>query len=116
MDFVEGTGISDGEARLAAGTSPAEVARTLIDAFADGLYKRAVLHADPHPGNLLVQGGPGGPRLVLLDHGLTMDLEPSFVATLSRMVGRSEERRVGQECRSRRTPHHYKKNTHGSAT
>jgi predicted unusual protein kinase regulating ubiquinone biosynthesis (AarF/ABC1/UbiB family) len=63
------------------------VAETLNDAFAEGLFRRGVLHADPHPGNLLVQPGPDGPRLVLLDHGLTMDLEPSFVATLARMVG-----------------------------
>src|SRR3712207_9531786 len=27
-------------------------------------------------------------------------------------VIRSEERRVGQECRSRRSPHHYKNKTH----
>jgi predicted unusual protein kinase regulating ubiquinone biosynthesis (AarF/ABC1/UbiB family) len=91
MDFVEGIRISDRDALVAAGIDPAAVARTLIDAFAEGLYKRAVLHADPHPGNLLVQPGPEGPHLVLLDHGLTMDLEPSFVATLSRMVGAMRE-------------------------
>lgn len=91
MDFVEGVRISDREALVAAGIDPAEVAETLIDAFADGLYRRGVLHADPHPGNLLVQGGPDGPRLVLLDHGLTMDLDPPFVAALSRMVGAMRE-------------------------
>lgn len=91
MDFVEGIRISDREALLAAGIDPSAVAQTLIDAFAEGLYRRGVLHADPHPGNLLVQPGPEGPRLVLLDHGLTMDLEPSFVAALSRMVGAMRE-------------------------
>ena len=48
---------------------------------------RGVLHADPHPGNLLVQPGPGQPRLVLLDHGLTLALEPSLIAALEDMVG-----------------------------
>src|SRR3712207_1083483 len=91
MDFVEGIRISDRDALIAAGIDPSAVAERLIDAFADGLYRRGVLHADPHPGNLLVQPGPDGPRLVLLDHGLTMDLEPSFVAALSRMVGAMRE-------------------------
>ena len=87
MEFVEGVRISDREALLAAGIDPGKVAETLNDAFAEGLFRHGVLHADSHPGNLLVQPGPDGPRLVLLDHGLTMDLEPSFVAALARMVG-----------------------------
>ena len=87
MDFVEGIRISDRDALAAAGVDPAAVAETLNDAFAEGLFRHGVLHADPHPGNLLVQPGPDGPRLVLLDHGLTMELDPSFAATLGRMVG-----------------------------
>jgi ubiquinone biosynthesis protein len=42
-----------------------------------------ILHGDPHPGNLLVQPGP---RLVLLDHGLTVALAPSLVASLNKLV------------------------------
>jgi predicted unusual protein kinase regulating ubiquinone biosynthesis (AarF/ABC1/UbiB family) len=87
MDFLEGVRISDRDGLAAAGIDPGKVAQTLNDAFAEGLFRHGVLHADPHPGNLLVQPGPDGPRLVLLDHGLTMDLEPSFVATLARMIG-----------------------------
>jgi len=87
MDFLEGVRISDRNGLAAAGIDPGRVAQALNDAFAEGLFRHGVLHADPHPGNLLVQPGPDGPRLVLLDHGLTMDLEPSFVATLARMVG-----------------------------
>jgi len=91
MDFVEGVRISDREALVAAGTDPGEVAERLNDVFAEGLFRHGVLHADPHPGNLLVQPGPDGPRLVLLDHGLTMDLEPSLVANLARMIGAMRE-------------------------
>ena len=87
MDFVEGIRISDREALVAAGVDPSEVAGRLNDAFAEGLFRHGVLHADPHPGNLLVQPGPDGPRLVLLDHGLTLELEESFVGVLARMVG-----------------------------
>lgn len=42
-----------------------------------------LLHADPHPGNLFVQPGP---RIVLLDHGLTMRLQPTLVHALGEMV------------------------------
>ena len=87
MDYVEGIGISEREALLASGIDPTAVAEGLNDAFAEGLFRHGVLHADPHPGNLLVQPGPEGPRLVLLDHGLTLELEDSFVATLEGMVG-----------------------------
>jgi ubiquinone biosynthesis protein len=83
MELAEGVKITDTEALVEAGISPRKVALLLNDAYADQLLRRGVLHADPHPGNLLVQHGP---RLVLLDHGLTLALEPSFIATLERMV------------------------------
>jgi predicted unusual protein kinase regulating ubiquinone biosynthesis (AarF/ABC1/UbiB family) len=84
MGFMEGVKITDKEALVEAGISPREVAELLNDAYADQLFRRGVLHADPHPGNLLVQPGP---RLVLLDHGLTLALDPPFVAALDTMVG-----------------------------
>ena len=86
MDLMEGVRITDRDALLEAGIEPGAVAELLNDAYADQLFNRNVLHADPHPGNILVQPGLGGPKLVLLDHGLTLKLEPDFVATLARMV------------------------------
>ena len=87
MEYVDGVKITDREALEAAGMDPREVAALLNDAYADQLFRRGVLHADPHPGNLFVQPGLEGPRLVLLDHGLTISLEPDFTAALGRMVG-----------------------------
>jgi predicted unusual protein kinase regulating ubiquinone biosynthesis (AarF/ABC1/UbiB family) len=84
MDLVKGVKITDKEALSRAGIEPREVAALLMDVYADQLFERGVLHADPHPGNILVQPGP---RLVLLDHGLTLALEPSFIVALERMVG-----------------------------
>jgi ubiquinone biosynthesis protein len=83
MGFVEGVKITDREALIEAGIEPREVAELLNDAYADQLFGRDIFHADPHPGNLLVQPGP---RLVLLDHGLTLALDPPFVAALDNMV------------------------------
>ena len=83
MELIEGIRITDRDALQEAGIEPREVAELLNDLYADQLFERNTLHADPHPGNILVQPGP---RLVLLDHGLTLDIEPGFATTLSRMV------------------------------
>lgn len=86
MELMEGVRITDRDALLEAGIEPRAVAELLNDAYADQLFGHNILHADPHPGNLLVQQGRNGPKLVLLDHGLTLKLEPDFAATLARMV------------------------------
>ncbi|MDQ4126844.1 MAG: AarF/UbiB family protein, partial [Actinomycetota bacterium] len=86
MQYVEGVKITDAERLKAAGLEPREVAELLNDAYAEQLFTHGVLHADPHPGNLLVQQTGSGPRLVLLDHGLTLGLDPSFVTALGRLV------------------------------
>src|SRR5258707_9291699 len=83
MDYIEGIKITDREALEQAGISPHEVAWLLNDLYADQMLHLGILHADPHPGNLLVQPGP---RLVLLDHGLTAPLAPSLVDALRKMV------------------------------
>ena len=83
MDYIHGIKITDREALEQAGISPHEVAWLLNDLYADQMLHLGILHADPHPGNLLVQPGP---RLVLLDHGLTVPLTPSLVDALKKMV------------------------------
>jgi predicted unusual protein kinase regulating ubiquinone biosynthesis (AarF/ABC1/UbiB family) len=59
------------------------VAHLLNDVYAEQLLRHGVLHADPHPGNLLVQPGP---RLVVLDHGLNGALSPALGHALARVV------------------------------
>ena len=83
MELIEGIRITDRDSMLEAGIEPGEVAELLNDAYADQLFNRNILHADPHPGNILLQPGP---KLVLLDHGLTLGIDPDFAATLAKMV------------------------------
>ncbi len=83
MEFVDGVKITDREALLHAGISPSAVARLLNDVYAEQIFRLGILHADPHPGNLFVQPGP---KLVLLDHGLTVHLKPTLVQALGEMV------------------------------
>jgi predicted unusual protein kinase regulating ubiquinone biosynthesis (AarF/ABC1/UbiB family) len=83
MEFIDGVKITDRAAMLDAGISPSAVARLLNDVYAEQIFRLGILHADPHPGNLFVQTGP---RLVILDHGLTVLLKPTLVQALGEMV------------------------------
>ena len=83
MDYVEGIKITDRVALERAGIEPRQVARLLNEVYAEQVLRLGRLHADPHPGNLFVQPGP---RLVMLDHGLTVKLRPALVSALSAMV------------------------------
>ncbi len=83
MEYIEGIKITDREALERAGISPHDVAQLLNFVYGDQMLHLGILHADPHPGNLFVQPGP---RLVLLDHGLTVSLSPSLVASLNKLV------------------------------
>ncbi len=78
MEFVEGIKISDVDALDAAGIDRARVSALLVECFAEQVLTHGFFHADPHPGNLRIQTGPDGPRLVLLDFGLAKDLPPNF--------------------------------------
>jgi len=76
MEFMPGIKITDVEALRAAGVDVDRVTQILVEAFCRQILTHGFFHADPHPGNLLVQ--PDGPRLVLLDFGLSKDLPPRF--------------------------------------
>lgn len=83
MEYMDGIKITDRAALERAGIAPRPVAELLNDVYADQMLRRGILHADPHPGNILVQPGP---RLALLDHGLTIPLAPALVESLRQMV------------------------------
>lgn len=83
MEFVEGIKITDRSGLASEGIDAHAVAELLNDVYAEQMLQLGLLHADPHPGNLLVQPGP---RLVMLDHGLTVELRPRLVGALSTMV------------------------------
>ncbi len=76
MEFMPGIKITDVEGLRAAGVDVDRVTQILVESFCRQILTHGFFHADPHPGNLLVQ--PEGPRLVLLDFGLSKDLPPRF--------------------------------------
>eukprot|EP00096_Caligus_rogercresseyi_P010930 TRINITY_DN4134_c0_g1_i1.p1 TRINITY_DN4134_c0_g1~~TRINITY_DN4134_c0_g1_i1.p1 ORF type:complete len:541 (-),score=132.94 TRINITY_DN4134_c0_g1_i1:76-1698(-) len=72
MEYIHGAKISDKDALAALGIDLKGLGRDLIETFAEQICKTGFVHADPHPGNLLVRKRKGNPghELVILDHGL----------------------------------------------
>ncbi|XP_044859688.1 uncharacterized aarF domain-containing protein kinase 5 isoform X2 [Mauremys mutica] len=70
-DYCEGCKINNVESIRAQGLDLRDTADKLIQMFAEQIFYTGFIHADPHPGNVLVRRGPDGKaQLVLLDHGL----------------------------------------------
>ncbi|MEW5853201.1 MAG: AarF/ABC1/UbiB kinase family protein [Myxococcota bacterium] len=82
MEFVEGVRLQDW-----LGTASAEAARDmglrLLRVHVDMLYRHHLLHADPHPGNFLVDTAG---NLVVLDFGCVREYEPAFVDDMVRLL------------------------------
>jgi len=73
--FVEGKKISDTAALDAMGIDKKDVAQRLVRTYCQMIFVDGVYHADPHPGNILVdkQG-----RIILLDFGAVAELSPQM--------------------------------------
>uniref|UniRef100_A0A6Q2Z1R5 ABC1 atypical kinase-like domain-containing protein n=1 Tax=Esox lucius TaxID=8010 RepID=A0A6Q2Z1R5_ESOLU len=70
-EFCEGCKINNVEEIRRQGLSLRDTADKLIRTFAEQIFYTGFIHADPHPGNVLVRRGPGKKaELILLDHGL----------------------------------------------
>src|SRR5271155_1634576 len=75
MELVEGIKVTDIDALERAGIDKHLVSQKLVEIFCDQVLRDGFFHADPHPGNILIQPGP---RIVLLDFGLAKDFPPAF--------------------------------------
>jgi aarF domain-containing kinase len=78
MDLMEGIKITDVSRLEKAGVDRNRVVQTLVEVYCEQVLSQGFFHADPHPGNLLVQPTKSGPRLVMLDFGLAKKLPPGF--------------------------------------
>jgi predicted unusual protein kinase regulating ubiquinone biosynthesis (AarF/ABC1/UbiB family) len=83
MAYEPGVRLTDVEALRQLGLDPRDLARRLVELFCDQILVHGFFHADPHPGNILVQ--PDG-RLVMLDFGLAKDLPPGFTGGIARLT------------------------------
>ena len=73
LEFMEGTRIDALDTQIASGlVSPRDLVETLIESYARMMLRDGVFHADPHPGNLLVDAKG---RIVLLDFGMVIEVD-----------------------------------------
>lgn len=76
-EWIDGYKVTDAERMHADGLAVRDVDAKLFDAFAEQIFGTGFVHADPHPGNVLLRrnaDGDGRAQIVLLDHGLYEDL------------------------------------------
>jgi predicted unusual protein kinase regulating ubiquinone biosynthesis (AarF/ABC1/UbiB family) len=74
-EFMEGCKISDIEALEAMGVDRRALARHVVTTYCQMIFIDGEYHADPHPGNLLVQPDGG---VVFLDFGAVATLSPGM--------------------------------------
>jgi predicted unusual protein kinase regulating ubiquinone biosynthesis (AarF/ABC1/UbiB family) len=73
-EWMEGAKVADLEKLQALNVDRRAAARLCVEAYCQQIFIDGLYHADPHPGNLLVQkaAAPGqGPSIVFLDFGAT---------------------------------------------
>ncbi|MCX8071735.1 MAG: AarF/ABC1/UbiB kinase family protein [Candidatus Binatia bacterium] len=83
LEYVEGIKVTQVQELDRAGIDRNAVARLLSDVFCQQILRDGFFHADPHPGNILVQPGP---RIVLLDFGLAKTLPANFQVGLVQLA------------------------------
>jgi len=75
LSFVDGVKVGAVDELDRLGINRPELAKQIVHAFCQMIFVDGVYHADPHPGNLLVQRMPDGTaRLVLIDFGAVAEL------------------------------------------
>ncbi|HEY6880461.1 MAG TPA: AarF/UbiB family protein [Polyangiales bacterium] len=87
MTFMEGVKITNFEAFEQQGIDRKQVATRLIQAFYKQMFVDRFFHADPHPGNFLVQKGEDGrPHIVVLDFGAISEAKDNLIDGLLDVV------------------------------
>jgi predicted unusual protein kinase regulating ubiquinone biosynthesis (AarF/ABC1/UbiB family) len=83
LEDVSAIKITDYATITAAGVDRAAVARRLFDSYLQQIFEDGFFHADPHPGNLFVEPGPGGDwNLTFVDFGMVGRVSPTVVEGL----------------------------------
>lgn len=70
LEWMDGIKVTQVDALDAARVDRARVANRLTEAYLKQVLAAGFFHADPHPGNILIQPDAAGDRLVFLDFGM----------------------------------------------
>ena len=74
MDYMEGLPVDDRAGIVGRGLAPAAVAESLLATYLEQVLRDGFFHADPHPGNVWVDGAG---RLIYLDFGMMGEITPA---------------------------------------
>jgi predicted unusual protein kinase regulating ubiquinone biosynthesis (AarF/ABC1/UbiB family) len=83
-ELVDGVKITDVAGLAALGVDRSALAERVLGAYCKMIFDDGLYHADPHPGNLLVQAGG---RIVFLDFGAVARLSPALQEGIPQFVG-----------------------------
>ncbi len=91
--FCEGVKISDTAQIAAWNINPTDLANRLVDAYCKMVFEDGLYHADPHPGNIMVQADG---TLIFLDFGAVASLQPymrtGFLSLIDAAVKNDDEK------------------------
>jgi ubiquinone biosynthesis protein len=100
LDYVEGIKVTDRETLIEAGVDPSQVASDLVTAYCQMMFVDGVYHADPHPGNILVQSDG---KIVFLDFGAIGHLSPVMrqgISSFLESIIKADENQLLQSLRT----------------
>ena len=92
MEFRDGLKINQKDQLIANGIDPRQVAERAIRLYLHMVMDAGIFHADPHPGNILVDHAG---QLILLDYGMVGTLDPLTKKHLRRLFVAISERNPG---------------------
>lgn len=81
MEYVEGVQVDDVTALEAHGARPEKIAFRITQSYISQVLESGFFHADPHPGNILVNGN----EIIWIDLGMTGSLSASERELVGRM-------------------------------
>lgn len=89
LEFLEGHKVTDA---VAAGVEGERIAKNSVAVIIKQIFEDGFFHADPHPGNIIIQGTPEQPVVAMIDLGLVGRLTPQLRdKTIDLMVAAASE-------------------------
>ena len=65
-EFIDGVKVTESEQITAQGMSLKDIDTNLLRVFSEQIFHTGFVHADPHPGNILIRKVKGKSQIVLL--------------------------------------------------
>lgn len=83
LEFIEGVRVDDREGIRRMGGDEKEILETLVETYVRMVIDHGFLHADPHPGNLIVTPDH---RIAIIDYGMAVEIDEKWRREMLRLV------------------------------